>query len=315
MPDIITIGETMVSFVPNTRGALRYCSDYKLQFAGAESNVAIGASKLGVSSGWISRLGEDEFGHFILNQIRAEGVDTKAVCFDTKAPTGIMFKELSVGETSVTYYRENSAMSKMTPKDLLPEYFRNAKILHLTGITPILSPACKETILKSIALAKEYGVKISFDPNVRKKLWRETDFSLLLREIALEADIVMLGCDEGNVLFGTANPEEIIRVLTQQGNAMAVAVKAGASGAWVGDKENVQHIPPYPCHCIEPIGAGDGFNAAFLSGRVKGYDLIHCAKMGAIAGALATQVTSDVQGYPTKIQMECALQGLEKVYR
>ena len=104
-----------------------------------DSNLAVGLAKLGHEVLWISRLGEDEFGHYVQNMIRSEGVDTRAVRFDEANPTGIMFKETSRGETAVYYYRKHSAASAMEPEDLDESLFEEAEILHITGITPVLS--------------------------------------------------------------------------------------------------------------------------------------------------------------------------------
>lgn len=169
MPEVITLGETMVSFVPAGEGLLRYEDDYKMKIAGAESNVASGLSKLGHSVGWISRLGNDEFGKYILRQIRADGVDCSRVVMDDRNSTGLMFKQLISGETQVFYYRENSAAAHIRPEDLDKAYFENAKIIHLSGITPVLSVSCRQTVEKAIEIAKQKNVLFSFDPNVRKK--------------------------------------------------------------------------------------------------------------------------------------------------
>ena len=113
MPQLITIGETMAAFTPDSVGALRYVQNFGIRTAGAESNVAVGLAKLGLEAAWVSRLGTDEFGCFIRNQLRAEGVDCSRVIYDPDHRTGIMFKETGVGETKVFYYRENSAASHL----------------------------------------------------------------------------------------------------------------------------------------------------------------------------------------------------------
>lgn len=166
---LVTLGETMAAFAPDRMGPLRYVSNYGIRIAGAESNTAIGAAKLGVQAAWVSRLGADEFGQYIRNQIRAEGVDCTGVTFDPAHRTGVMFKQTGSGETSVFYYRENSAASHMAPQDLDETVFRDCRILHLSGITPVLSDSCAETVQAAIRLAKSCGAKLSFDPNIRKK--------------------------------------------------------------------------------------------------------------------------------------------------
>lgn len=316
MPQIITIGETMATFTPGASGPLRYVNDYRLRIAGAESNVAIGLAKLGLDVAWISRLGEDEFGHFVCNQTRAEGVDCRGVIFDRQHRTGVMFKETGAGETKVFYYRENSAASHLQPQDLDPALFAEAKILHLTGITPVLSESCKQTTLAAIELAKRQGMLLSFDPNIRKKLWGSVDHSPLIRQITLQSEVVLLGLDEAEALFGLRQADAIFDQLFDQGCAQYVAIKNGADGAWVADRQRRLKLPPFPCKCIEPIGAGDGFNAGFLAGLLaQGGDVETAGRMGCICGALATQTPGDVEGYPDALQMEADLAGANITYR
>ncbi len=315
MPKLITLGETMAVFTPGAQGALRYVADYRMRIAGAESNLAIGIAKLGGGAGWISGLGRDEFGYFVRNAIRAEGVDTSRVVFDDAYATGLMFKEMGAGETKVYYYRENSAASRLGPQHLDPEYFKDAQFLHLTGITPVLSESCRRLVTHAIELAKQYNLRISFDPNIRQKLWRNTDYTPLMRQLTLAAHIVLMGLDEAEILFGTQEPEAIFNLLFERGNAQRAAIKNGAEGSWVADKTMWQKIAPHPCKPVEPIGAGDAFNAGFLTGVMRGLDTETCGRMGNIAGAMATESPGDIEGYPDERQMQAALLGTAQAYR
>lgn len=305
----------MAALSPCQVGALRYVRDYQMRIAGAESNVAVGLAKLGIESAWISRLGEDELGCFVWNQIRSEGVDCGNVVFDPEHSTGLMLKETGTLETKVYYYRENSAASHLCPEDLKDKLFQEAELLHFTGITPVLSKSCEQTMLEAIRLGRRHGLLLSFDPNIRKKLWRGKDYAPLLRETALESDIVLLGLSEAETLFGERNPDKVFDLLFQKGCALYAAIKNGGEGAWAANREQRAFIEPYPCCCIDPVGAGDGFNAGFLAGILTGKDLETAGKMGAICGAFATQTTGDVEGYPDQRQMETALSGLEVTYR
>lgn len=314
-PELITLGETMASLVPVTAGPLRYVQQLNTRIAGAESNLAIGMAKLGHHAAWISRLGKDEIGQLVLNSIRAEGVDMSAVVFDPDHRTGIMIKEMSAGETSVHYYRENSAASHLSPSDLDEEFFRGVKIVHLTGITPVLSDSCRDTVVRAMDIAEKVGAKISFDPNIRRKLWKGRDLVPFIRELTERSDIVLIGLDEAEALFDTNMPEEIFDALILNGRATAVAIKNGADGAWVADKETRRHISPIDCRCVEPVGAGDGFNAGFLSGILEGADIELCGRMGNIAGGLATQVSGDFEGYPSPEKMKAMLTSAKEIYR
>jgi len=318
MPEIVTMGETMAALVPSAPGALRYVSQYGIRTAGAESNVAVGLAKLGVGVAWFSKLGEDEFGHYICNQIRSEGVDCSRVRFDPAHRTGVMFKQLSAGETSVFYYRENSAASHLTAEDVrgaLPGLLEGARVLHLTGITPVLSESCKEAVLTALRLARERHVAVSFDPNIRRKLWGSTDYTPLLRSLTLDSEIVLLGLDEAEALLGVEEPEAVFDTLFAQGRAQLAAIKDGARGAWVSDGTERLHLPPHPCRPVEPVGAGDGFNAGLLAGYVQGRSLEEAGRMGAVCGALATEVPGDVEGYPDAARLDAILRHAGVVYR
>lgn len=315
MAELLTIGETMVSFAPSAVGPLRYVQDYSAHTAGAESNVAIGVQKLGHSAAWITKLGDDEMGKFILNSVRSEGVDCSGITFTPDYRTGIMFKQRSGKETSVFYYRENSAASNLCASDLDEAMFENAKILHVTGITPVLSETCAQTIDAAIVLAKKHGVKISFDPNIRKKLWKETDYTAKMREIVLLSDILLIGLDEAQMLFGTTTAQESIAEILKENPKAQIAIKDGANGATVANATECYHIPPYPCHCMEPIGAGDAYSAGFLAGVLDGEPLETCGKMGGIAGALATETPGDVEGQPDAVRMKMILSQKDVVYR
>ncbi len=317
MLDVITIGETMAAFAPECAGPLRYVRNYTLRIAGAESNLAIGLAKLGCRAGWFSKLGEDEFGCFVRNFIRAEGVDTSCVLFDCCRPTGVMFKETGANETEVFYYRKNSAASSLEEEELPESYLEDSRIIYITGITPVLSESCRRMIRRIVDFAGEKNILLGFDPNVRKKLWEGNDYTGLLREIALKSQIVMLGLPEARELFGADNPEKVCEVLYTGGRADWIAVKNGDQGAWVSERKSRKliFIPPYPCRCIDPIGAGDAFNAGFIKGILSGCEVEECGKIGAYAGALATQSMGDIEGYPSWEDVRKFFSKEEPVYR
>lgn len=316
MPEIITFGETMALFSPKSAGPLRYLRDFELRAAGAESNTAIGLQKLGHSAGWLSRLGEDELGQFVLNTVRAEGVDTSHVARDPEHRTGLMVKEIhGQNETKVYYYRDGSACSFAGPEDMEEEYLKTAKILHLTGITPVLSESCKQATYRAIELAKKNGVKLSFDPNIRYKLWGDNDHSVMIREMMLQSQIVLAGLDEAGLLLKADKPQEIFDRLFSSGKVEIAALKDGARGAWVATRKEIHQIAPYPCHCVDPVGAGDSFNAAFLAGVLEGQDVKTCGDMGAVGGALATESLGDMEGQPSRQEMDRAFHRGKTVYR
>lgn len=306
----------MAAFTPKAAGYLRYVKDYELRIAGAESNLAIGVCKLGHSAGWMTRLGADELGAFIVNSVRAEGVDTRAVRHTGEYSTGLMIKQMrSASETSVFYYRANSAASHLRREDIDFDLLREAKVIHLTGITPALSRECEETVLEIADFANDNGIFLSFDPNIRRKLWGDRDFAPLLRRLTLQADIVMTGLDEGELLFGASGAEELAKCIFAGGRADFVAVKDGARGAFAATRERGVPIPPFPCAPVDPIGAGDAFDAAFLCGILEGRSIEVCGRMGGIAGAFATETCGDTEGYPSRETLDGIMAGRGQIYR
>ncbi len=307
MPEIITLGETMVAFVSKEAGPLRYMSEFRKVITGSESNVAIGLTRLGHSVGWVSRLGRDEFGFYIEKELKGEGVDTTQVIFDEGLPTGIMFKEVrSADMTNVYYYRKGSAASNMQPADIDVDYLNSARLIHLTGITPALSTGCMDTVKFLIKKARVKNKLLSFDPNIRLKLWKREQIKDSIIPMISYTDILLCGSDEGELLFDTDQPEEMLQKAFDVG-AKKVVIKLGSKGALVADSMNrevIHFIDPVKVVAVDSVGAGDAFAAGFLSGYLRGLSDKECGKLGAIMGAYAVTTKGDYEGLPTKNEME-----------
>ncbi len=313
--DVITIGETMVLFTPES--TMRYSTQFNKKIGGAESNVAIGLARLGHQAGWISRLGDDEFGKAILSFVRGEGVDVSQVKMDDSAQTAIYFKELRrSNDIRVQYYRKNSAASRMSANDLDPAYISKAKYLHLTGITPALSDSCHEMILRAIAIAKKHGIKIVFDPNLRRKLWSEERARKVLLDIAIQSDIFLPGVSEGEFLTGEKDPKKIGEFFLKQG-VPTVVIKVGAQGAYYATNEEYKHVAGFHVNqVVDPVGAGDGFSAGLISGLLDQLSLHKAVERGNAVGALVTMINGDVEGLPTREEIEAfVLNQNEEIYR
>jgi 2-dehydro-3-deoxygluconokinase len=302
--DVITFGESMVLFGPDSSGPLRYVQNFNKSIAGAESNVAIALAKLGHQVGWFSKLGDDEFGRYIQTTIRGEGVDVSRVISDPGKNTGILFKERFMhSNPNVYYYRKGSAASTLMPEELDEEYIKNTKILHITGITPALSESCRKTLFKAIEIAKSNNVLVSFDPNIRLKLWSQEEAVPVLLEIAKQSDIIFPGIDEGEMLLGLTNPEDIAQGFMDMG-CNIVAVKLGKEGCYVTDSVNKLYVNSYRLeNPQDTVGAGDGFAAGFLSGMLNKLDLKGCAEYANGVGAMAVLVKGDMEGYPSNEQL------------
>lgn len=312
---VVTIGESLVAFIPNAHTKLRYVQQFSKVVVGAESNVAVGLSKLGHPAGWVSKVGTDEFGQFIIRELRAEGVDTSHVQISDEGPTAIMFKQFSANLASqVFYYRKGSAASTLKGCDLDWDYLKQARVLHLSGITPALSTSCREVVSEIFSFAKKEGILISFDPNIRRKLWSEEEAKKTLSPLLKQADIVLLGEDEGTVLLGTGDRHVIADILLGQG-AKAVGVKRGADGAYVADATGGFDIPAFPVKVVDTIGAGDAFNSGFLAGLLEGKAIEYCGKMGNLMGALAVSSYGDVEGLPDRKALDELLMNAKEIER
>lgn len=310
--ELVTFGETMVLFNPDATGPLRYIHNFSKSIAGAESNVAIALARLGHRVGWFSKLGNDEFGRYLQSVIRGEGVDVSKVVLDSERNTGLLFKErFAHVNPNVYYYRKHSAASQLEVGDIDFDYIKSAKILHVTGITLALSKTTRETAYKVIETAKANNCLISFDPNIRLKLWTIEEAKPIMLEVAKMADIIFPGLDEGRLLLGKEDPEEIGKEFLKMG-CQIVAVKLGKEGCYITGNGQEAYIKGYVIEKPEDtVGAGDGFAAGFLSGILKGQSLQECGQLANAVGAMATLVRGDMEGFPTITQVK-EFMGIEK---
>lgn len=303
--DVLSIGETMVVFSPKEEGPMRYAYEFSTHIAGAETNTLIGLAKLGIKSGWISQLGNDELGHKILSFVRGEGINVDAVQLNDDASTGLFLKEkINQDQTRVHYYRSGSAASQMTISNINEDYVSQFKYLYITGITPALSESCKETIFHLISVAKILNMKVIFDPNLRLKLWSEDEARETLLKIISLSDIVLPGISEGEFLFNDRSEETIANQMIELG-ASTVVVKLGSKGAYYKNNHQDGYAQASKTvKVVDPVGAGDGFAAGFIAGYIKGLSLSEAVEQGCNVGALVTTVKGDVEGLPTLEALE-----------
>lgn len=297
-PFVVTLGETMVALVAEEAGPLRYASRFQRRLAGAESNVAIGLARLGVRAGWVSRVGDDEFGWYLYATLRGEGVDVSQVERDPDRPTGLMVKELRpVGKSRVVYYRSGSAASALSPETLPTAYLRRAQHLHLTGITPVLSPTCADAALSAARTVADAGGTVSFDVNLRKQLGVDDPVAAFEPFIDI-AHFLFLGLDEAEVLFQTQDREAIERELVSLDRPVVI-LKLGAGGARAYTLAEGRWVAAsgYEVPVVDEVGAGDAFAATYLAATFRGRSAEDALRIANAAGALATTVPGDVEGF------------------
>jgi 2-dehydro-3-deoxygluconokinase len=302
MLDVVTFGEAMALFAASDSGPLSHVNHFVKRAAGAELNVAIGLSRLGLEVGWISRVGQDSFGQFVLDTLEAEGIDASCVTVDPLYPTGMMLKtRVDDGTDPKTeYFRRGSAASRLSAADFVPAYVGNARHLHVTGITPALSESARELAFHAIQVMHAQHKTVSFDPNLRPALWSsQAEMVSTLNELASLSDIVMPGLGEGKILTGHSDPADIAAFYIERG-AKLVVIKLGALGAYFRDGEQSLMVPAVPVqNVVDTVGAGDGFAVGLLSGLLEGKSPAQAVARGNWVGACAVQAIGDSEGLPS----------------
>jgi 2-dehydro-3-deoxygluconokinase len=307
MPSVVTAGETMVLGVPAQPGRLRHASSLELRIGGAESNVAIALSRLGVSTGWVSFLGDDEPGQLVLDRVRGEGVDTSRVRRLQDHPTGLYLREQVGAATRVYYYRRDSAASAMGPNAFDPGYLEGAEFLHLTGITPALSEECRRFVLWIAQEARQSGTRVSFDVNYRSKLWSPEEARAFTEELLPRVDLFFAGDEEARALWGR-DDEEFLRELAEMA-PQEVVLKNGKEGSVAVVGGEVLEQPAFTVLEVDSIGAGDAFDAGYLAGHLWGLGAEERLRVANAMGALSVATLGDYEGLPDREDLLAFLEG------
>ncbi|WP_431800485.1 sugar kinase [Halobacillus andaensis] len=308
--DVVTIGESMVLFQPYNGGGIKYAPLLSKSVGGAESNLAFGLSRLGKKVRWISRVGSDPFGELILSTIAGEGIDVSHTEKDPHEPTALYFKEATTpGDPSVYYYRRNSAASQFAREHIKPEWFEQAGHLHVTGITPALGEHTVEFMKEAMKQARAQGLTVSFDPNLRRKLWDDHTAREVLLELIPLCDIFLPGLEEAEFLLGEQSSVAHGAEFLEMGPSI-VAMKLGEEGSIGFTKNGYYEEEPYKVkQVVDTVGAGDAYAAGFLSALLEEKNFLNeeksaeilpkALKRANVTGALATQFHGDWEGAPT----------------
>ncbi|MET4001316.1 2-dehydro-3-deoxygluconokinase [Arthrobacter sp. UYCu511] len=298
MPSVVCLGETMAMLTPTGNVPLAEATELYYGVGGAESNVAMGLAAMGVEAHWVGRTGRDGFGIRILAELASHGVGVSGVEMDEELPTGLYVKvpaalNSATAESSVLYYRQGSAASAMSPAMLtnpaVSSLLEAAGLIHLSGITAALSPGCRQ-MLTAVLTAPRHGRLVSFDVNWREALWRRTD-KAVLRTLANQSDVVLVGTDEALPAFGT-NDEAQLRALLPDTAVIVLKNAASSAIALMRDGGRVE-VPSLNVTVLEPVGAGDAFAAGYLSGMLSGLDQRSSLRRGHLSAACTLTVPGD----------------------
>jgi 2-dehydro-3-deoxygluconokinase len=319
--EVVTLGEPLVALVASQRGPLAEAATFERFVDGAEANVAVGLARLQHEVSFIGRVGNDGFGTAILRQLRGEGVEVAGLRVDAGAPTGVFVRaQTLVGTAELIYYRAGSAGSCLDPGDLenVADRFAAGRWLHVTGITPALSATCLAAVESAIERAGIARMTITFDVNLRRKLWSEREARPVLRAITARSDIVFASLEEARVVLDAdiRSADVAAEHLVRLGPTLAV-IKLGQHGALVRgrDGEGASHDGfPVPL-VVDPVGAGDAFVAGFIAARLEGLDLSTALAWANAAGAAVAATVGDMTGLPTRAGLQAILAGDREILR
>ncbi|CAN5919650.1 sugar kinase [soil metagenome] len=305
--DVVTFGEAMLMLVAGEPGPIENATSFVKRTAGAETNVAIGLARLGLKVGWVSRLGSDSMGRYLLGALRSEGVDCSHVVCDPAQRTGLQFKGRVAGggDPPVEYHRKGSAASHFQPDQIDTPWLVSARHLHATGVFAALSEGCLAAAQRSMQLMRAAGRTISFDPNLRPTLWASpTHMREVINGLAAQADWVLPGIEEGRFLTGADTAEDIAKFYRDRG-ARLVVVKLGPDGAYFDGDGGSGRVAGFPVkQVIDTVGAGDGFAVGVISALLEGRSVNDAVRRGAWIGARAVQVLGDTEGLPSRAKLE-----------
>ena len=302
-PDIVCLGEPLIEFNRPKEGDGR---TWLQGFGGDSQNVAIAAARQGASTGYLTSVGQDWMGDAFLDLWRIEGVDASKVTRHPTAPTGVSFVTHSAAGHKFDYLRKNSAASLMTPDTLAGDYIAGARIFHLSAIGQAISDSARATCDVAIDIARKAGVKVSYDTNLRLRLWDLDVARTVVDATIARCDIALPSLDDSRQLTGLEEPEAVAAYYLDLG-APLVALKMGAEGSLIATRDRQTRIAPHKVEAVDATGAGDTFDGAFLTRLLAGDDAETAARYANVAAALSTTGYGAVTPMPRKADVLSAL--------
>ncbi|MGV0167320.1 sugar kinase [Furfurilactobacillus sp. WILCCON 0119] len=310
MSEFLTIGEPMaVLAAQDPDVTLTEATHFEKFLAGAELNVAVGVARLNHDAAYVSAVGSDPFGQFIINAVHKEGINTDYLTTNAAFWTGFYLKQrVTHGDPSTHYFRKNSAAANFDIKQVEKLDLSDVKLAHLSGIFAALSAGDLAAFKKLNQRLNDADIMVTFDPNLRPALWDSTEEMIrVTNELARHGNIVMPGINEGEILMGSREPEAIADFYLNQGvETDTVIVKLGTAGAFVKQRNGGTFMVPgfTVDHVVDTVGAGDGFAVGLITGLLEGKSLEEAINRACAVGALAVQAPGDNDGYPTPAQLE-----------
>ncbi len=302
-PDLVSIGEPLIEFNRPREGDGR---TWLQGFGGDSQNVAIAAARQGVRTGYLTSLGQDWMGDAFLELWQAEGVDASRVTRHPTAPTGVSFVTHGPRGHKFDYLRKNSAASLMAPEALPRDYVAGARFLHVSAIGQAISDTARRTCDAAIDAARAAGVKVSYDTNLRLRLWELDTARPVIDATIGRSDVALPSLDDSQQLTGLQAPDAIVDHYLRLG-APLVALKMAAEGCLIATPGQRFRLPGHRVAAVDATGAGDTFDGAFLARLLAGDDLETAARYANVAAALSTTGYGAVTPIPRADAVRAAL--------
>ncbi|MBS4045731.1 MAG: sugar kinase [Alphaproteobacteria bacterium] len=304
--DILCLGEAMVEF-NQTGGA--DSDQYLRGYGGDTSNCAIAAARQGAASAYCTLVGQDVFGDLLLDLWQREQVDTSTVGRRSDMPTAIYFVTHGAAGHTFTYYRKGSAASHMTPPDLPGDALEQARLLHVSGITLAVSASLRDTAMAAMARMRKAGKLVSFDTNLRLKLWPLETARDAIHAALKQSDIALPSLEDATALTGLSDPLAILDHYRGMGIPLVV-LKCGSDGVIVANSEGRWRLPGHRVPTVDATGAGDCFDGAFLAELVRGASPLEAVAYANAAAALTTIGYGAVAPIPRRAAVDAFFQSV-----
>lgn len=302
-PEIVCIGEPLFE-LSQPRGE----NIFRPGYGGDTSNTAIAAARQSASVGYVTAVGADQFGDSFMDLWAREGIDTSAVVRSQSAHTGLYFITHGQDGHAFSYLRAGSAASRMTPQDLPVGIVEGARIIHASGISQAISSSAADTVFAAMRIARAAGVAVSYDTNLRLRLWPLDRARAVIHSAAGLADILRPSLDDAMHLTGLADPNRIVDYYLALGPKI-VALTLGTGGALIATPERRETVAPRSAKVVDATGAGDMFDGAFLAEYLRAGDPFAAARYANVAAALSTEGYGAVAPMPRRVEVEAAMQG------
>jgi sugar/nucleoside kinase (ribokinase family) len=302
--DVISLGEALIDFISLESGvSLEEAPGFEKCPGGAPANFAVACSRLGIPTGFIGKVGDDAFGRFLADTLRQNGVDVSQVKY-SEFRTALAFVSIAEdGERHFMFYRRPCADAMLEEVDIDSGYISQAKVLHFGTVGLSESPS-REATLKAVEYARESGVKVSFDPNIRFHLWPKDPDEIRDEVIAVakSSDIFLPSREEAEFLVGM-DPAQALEEFLSWGPG-TVGIKLGRDGCLVGQGEQRVEAPGIAAEALDTTGAGDGFDAGFIYGLLQGYPLQKTALNANVVGSLVVRKRGAMTSLPVREDVE-----------